>query len=133
MFFSRRFPLNSLLRSLILIPWLLPGIVTGSILLFMFDQSNGLINTILQDLGIISAPIHFLTDPHLALITVTIANIWVGIPFNMVLLHGGIAEIPSELYEAARVDGAGRFRLFRSITLPMLRPVIAVVLILGFI
>jgi multiple sugar transport system permease protein len=133
LFFTRRFPLSGLLRALILVPWLLPGVVTGSILRFMFDTSDGMINQILKDVGIIHTPIQWLSDPHLALVTVVIANIWVGIPFNMLLLHGGIQEIPRELYEAGRVDGAGTFRLFRSITVPMLRPVIAVVLILGFI
>jgi multiple sugar transport system permease protein len=133
LFFTRRFPLSGLLRALILVPWLLPGVVTGSILRFMFDTSDGMVNQVLKDLGIIHVPIQWLSDPHLALVTVIIANIWVGIPFNMLLLHGGLQEIPRELYEAGRVDGAGTLRLFRSITVPMLRPVIAVVLILGFI
>jgi multiple sugar transport system permease protein len=133
MFFTQRFPLSGFLRSLILIPWLLPGVVTGLILRLMFDPSSGMINQVLSDAGIIRSPIQWLTSSHLALPVVVAANIWVGIPFNMLLLHGGLQDIPKELYEAARVDGAGRVRTFRSVTLPVMRPVIAVVLALGFI
>jgi multiple sugar transport system permease protein len=133
MFFTQRFPLSGLLRSLILIPWLLPGVVTGLILRLMFDPNSGMINQVLSDVGMIHRPIEWLTDTHLALPVVVLANIWIGIPFNMLLLHGGLQDIPKELYEAARVDGAGRLRTFRSITVPVMRPVIAVVLVLGFI
>jgi multiple sugar transport system permease protein len=133
LFFTQRFPLSGLLRSLILIPWLLPGVVTGLILRLMFDPNSGMVNQVLSDVGLIHSPIEWLTNTHLALPVVVLANVWVGIPFNMLLLHGGLQDIPKELYEAARVDGAGRVRTFRSITLPVMRPVIAVVLVLGFI
>jgi multiple sugar transport system permease protein len=133
LFFTQRFPLSGLLRSLILVPWLLPGVVTGLILRLMFDPNSGMINQVLSDVGLIHRPIEWLTDTHLALLVVVLANIWIGIPFNMLLLHGGLQDIPKELYEAARVDGAGRLRTFRSVTVPVMRPVIAVVLVLGFI
>ena len=133
LFFTQRFPLSGFLRSLILIPWLLPGVVTGLILRLMFDPNSGMINQVLSDIGLIHSPIQWLTNTHLALVVVVVANIWVGIPFNMLLLHGGLQDIPKELYEAARVDGAGRARTFTSITVPVMRPVIAVVLVLGFI
>lgn len=133
LFFTRRFPLNGFLRSLILVPWLLPGVVTGIILRMMFDPNIGMVNQVLTDVGLIHSPIEWFANGHLALLVVVLANIWVGIPFNMLLLHGGLQDIPKELYEAARVDGAGRVRIFRSITLPVMRPVIAVVLVLGFI
>ncbi len=133
LFFSQRFPLSGLLRSLILVPWLLPGVVTGLVLRLMFDPTSGMVNQILSDVGLIHTPIEWLTNTHLALLTVVLANIWIGIPFNMLLLHGGLQDIPKELYEAARVDGAGRARTFWSVTVPVMRPVIAVVLVLGFI
>jgi multiple sugar transport system permease protein len=69
----------------------------------------------------------------MALVTVIIASIWIGIPFNMVLLYGGYQEIPRQLFEAARVDGAGPFRTFRHIAFPMLRNVSSVVVLLGII
>jgi multiple sugar transport system permease protein len=133
LFFTQRFFLSGLLRSLILIPWLLPGVVTGLVLRLMFDPNSGMVNQVLSDVGLVHTPIQWLASSHLALLVVVLANIWVGIPFNMLLLHGGLQDIPKELYEAARVDGAGRLRTFRSITLPVMRPVIAVVLVLGFI
>lgn len=129
LFFTRRFPLSGFLRSLILVPWLLPGVVTGIILRMMFDPNIGMVNQVLSNLGLIHSPIEWFANTHLALLVIVLANIWIGIPFNMLLLHGGLQDIPHELYEAARVDGAGRLRTFRSITLP----VIAVVLVLGFI
>jgi multiple sugar transport system permease protein len=132
-FFTQRFPLSGLLRSLILVPWLLPGVVTGLIIRLMFDPDSGMINQVLSDVGLIHSPIEWLSNTNLALPVVVLANIWVGIPFNMLLLHGGLQDIPKELYEAARVDGAGRLRTFRSVTVPVMRPVIAVVLVLGFI
>ncbi len=71
-------------------------------------------------------------QPGMALLSVILVNIWIGIPFNMVILYGGLQEIPKELYEAASLDGASAWRAFRSVTLPMLKPVITVVLVLGF-
>jgi multiple sugar transport system permease protein len=68
----------------------------------------------------------------MALVSVVLVNIWIGIPFNMVILYGGLQEVPKELYEAAALDGASAWRTFRSITLPLLKPVITVVLVLGF-
>jgi len=132
-FFSRRFPANAFLRSLILIPWLLPPVVSGTILTFMFDTQSGLINRVLTGTGLVSHPVDWLSSPHMALVTVIIASIWIGIPFNMVLLYGGYQEIPRQLFEAARVDGAGPFRTFRYIAFPMLRNVSSVVVLLGII
>jgi multiple sugar transport system permease protein len=74
-----------------------------------------------------------LSDPKHALSAVIITNIWLGIPFNMVLLHGGLQAIPDTLYEAAALDGAGPWRAFRSISWPLLRPVTSVTLLLGLI
>ena len=92
-----------------------------------------MVNQVLSDLGLLHSPVQWFANTHLALLVIVVANIWIGIPLNMLLLHGGLQDIPKELYEAARVDGAGRLRTLRSITLPVMRPVIAVVLVLGFI
>jgi multiple sugar transport system permease protein len=133
LFFTQRFPFSTFLRSLILVPWLLPGVVTGLVLRLMFDPNLGMVNQVLSDLGIIHTPVQWFANSHLALFVIVLANVWIGIPFNMLLLHGGLQDIPKDLYEAARVDGAGRARAFRSITWPLMRPVVAVVLVLGFI
>jgi multiple sugar transport system permease protein len=91
------------------------------------------LNEILHTLHLIGAPIPWLDSVHTAMIGVLLCNIWIGIPFNMVILYGGLQSIPGNLYEAAALDGAGRWTQFRRITLPMLRPVITVVLTLGLI
>ncbi len=130
-FFHRRFPLNGVLRSLILLPWLVPMVVSGIVWRRILDQDTGVLNTFLGTLGL-DGDTPWLTSPDMALLSVILVNIWIGIPFNMVILYGGLQEIPKELYEAAALDGASAWRTFRSITLPLLKPVITVVLVLGF-
>jgi multiple sugar transport system permease protein len=130
-FFQKKFPLSPILRSLLLLSWLAPVVVSGAVWVRLFDMDYGVINFVLRSLGIISEPIPWLTDPNLALFSVLIANIWIGIPFNMVILYGGLEAIPGELYEAAAIDGAGPWQRFRHISLPLLRPISIVVLMLG--
>ncbi|GGV63451.1 ABC transporter permease [Streptomyces griseoloalbus] len=130
-FFNRRFPLGGVLRSLILLPWLVPMVVSGIVWRRILDQDTGVLNTFLGTLGL-DGNTPWLTSPDMALLSVILVNIWIGIPFNMVILYGGLQEIPKELYEASSLDGASAWRTFRSITLPLLKPVITVVLVLGF-
>jgi multiple sugar transport system permease protein len=132
-FFQRTFRLNTLLRSLLLLPWLLPVIVSGAIWRRLFDLDYGVVNYALRSLGIVSEPIPWLASADWALLSVLIANIWIGIPFNMITLHAGLTSIPGVLYEAAAIDGAGAWQRFRHITWPLLRPVSTVVLVLGVI
>ncbi|HUX49541.1 MAG TPA: sugar ABC transporter permease [Spirochaetia bacterium] len=133
LFFKLRFSLSQLMRTLILIPWLLPLIVSATAFRWMFDHTNGIINQFLLNLHLITQPMPWLITPHLALLTVIIANIWIGIPFNMVLLYGGLMSIPDEFYEAASIDGANAVQSFWHITIPALREVILIVLMLGLI
>ncbi|MBM9510169.1 carbohydrate ABC transporter permease [Actinacidiphila acididurans] len=132
-FFSRRFPLGGPIRSLLLVPWLLPLVVSGTAWRWILDTDSGVLNHTLLRLHLIAHPVPWLASTHDSLIAVTLVNIWVGIPFNMVILYGGLQNIPGELYEAAALDGAGAWRRFRSVTLPLLRPVTTVVLTLGLI
>jgi multiple sugar transport system permease protein len=132
-FFKRSFPLSGVLRSLLLIPWLLPLVVTGTVFRWMLDTSNGVINQLLLSTHLVATPVPWLNSVHTAMVGVLLCNIWIGIPFNMVILYGGLRSIPDNLYEAAALDGAGTWRQFRHITIPLLRPVITVVLTLGLI
>jgi multiple sugar transport system permease protein len=131
--FTRRFPLNRLLRSLFLLPWLLPLVVSATIWRWLFDQTNGIIDQLLAGLHLVPAHFGWLTTPVWALVAVTIANIWIGIPFNMVIIYSGLQSIAREFYEAAAIDGANGWQAFRYITLPLLEPVIGIVLMLGLI
>ena len=131
--FTRRFPLSRLLRSLFLLPWLLPLVVSGTIWRWLFDQTNGIIDQLLAGLHLLPAHFGWLTTPTWALVAVTVANIWIGIPFNMVIIYSGLQSISQDFYEAAAIDGASGWQSFLYITLPLLEPVIGIVLMLGLI
>lgn len=130
-FFQRRFPLSGVLRSLLLLPWLVPLIVTSAVWRWMLDRDNGVINRTLELLPLVDSRPGWLTSTSLALLAVVVVNIWIGIPFNTTILYGGLQEIPGELYEAGSLDGATGWRAFRHITWPLMRPVVTVVLVLG--
>ncbi|GHK00178.1 sugar ABC transporter permease [Streptomyces sp. Y2F8-2] len=131
LFFQRRFPLGGVLRSLLLLPWLLPLVVSGTTWRWMLDTDDRVVNKALRELHLLSSGIPWLTGTSQALVSVILINIWVGIPFNTVILYGGLQDIPAHLYEAAKLDGAGAVASFRHVTWPLLRPVVNVVLVLG--
>jgi multiple sugar transport system permease protein len=130
-FFNRHFRLAPTLRALFLIPWLLPLIVSASTWSWMFNSESGVVNYFLHFFG--ADPVGWLTSPDWALTSVIVANIWIGIPFNLVILYSGLQTVPAELYEAAALDGASAWQQFRRITFPLLRPVSAITLLLGLV
>lgn len=130
-FFRSSFRLSGVLRAMFLVPWLLPLIVSASTWAWMLNSDNGIVNSVLEAFG--AEQINWLTSPDTALLSVTIANIWLGIPFNLVILYSGLQNIPGEVYEAASLDGAGAWRQFWSVTFPLLRPVSAITILLGLI
>lgn len=131
--FNLRFPLNKLARSLVIVPWLLPFLVTGFIFRFLFQLEAGAVNQVLVDLHLISQPIGYLLSPGWAYVTVLITNIWLGVPFFTVLLFSALQDVPPELKEAAMIDGAGPWQTLVRVTLPVIRPVIEVTFVLGFV
>jgi multiple sugar transport system permease protein len=130
-FFRNNFPLSGVLRALFLVPWLLPLIVSASTWSWMLNSDNGIVNSVITAFG--GPQINWLTSPDFALVSVIIANIWLGIPFNLVILYAGLQNIPNDVYEAASLDGAGAWRTFWSITFPLLRPVSAITVLLGLV
>ncbi len=130
-FFRSNFRLSATLRALFLVPWLLPLIVSASTWSWMLNSDSGIVNSFLNAAGIGS--INWLTSPDTSMIAVVIANIWLGIPFNLVILYSGLQNIPQDLYEAASLDGASSWRQFWSITFPLLRPVSAITVLLGLV
>jgi len=130
-FFARRFRLSAILRALFLVPWLLPLIVSASTWAWLLNSESGLVNAALGVVGV--PPVNWLTSPSWSLVSVTVANIWIGIPFNLALLYSGLQNIPREVHEASALDGAGRWQAFRHITFPLLRPVSAITLLLGLV
>ncbi|MER7569084.1 sugar ABC transporter permease [Streptomyces sp. NPDC097941] len=133
LFFQRSFPLGRVLRSLLLLPWLLPLVVAGTTWRWMLDTDTGVVNNALRDLHLLPSGTPWLTGTSQALVSVILINIWVGIPFNTTILYGGLQDIPTHLYEAAKLDGAGPVTSFRYVTWPLLRPVVSVVMVLGVI
>jgi multiple sugar transport system permease protein len=130
-FFAQHFKLSATLRALFLVPWLLPLIVSASTWSWMLNSDSGVVNSFLGVLGI--DPVNWLTSPRWALTSVIIANVWIGIPFNLVVLHSGLQAIPADIHEAASLDGAGGWQRFWRVTFPLLRPVSAITLLLGLV
>ena len=133
LFFNRESGLAKTVRGVLMVPWMIPMTVTALIFKFMFSSNVGIVNQALQGIGIISKPIEWLLQPGTAMFSLILANTWIGIPFNMILLSTGLTTIPREVREAAAIDGASAPQAFFRITVPMLKPVIESVLVLGFI
>ncbi|WP_346919321.1 sugar ABC transporter permease [Lacrimispora sp.] len=131
--FQKNFPFARPVRGLLMIPWMIPMTVTALIFKFMFSTDVGIINYFLKSAGLISKNIQWLTSPSTAMTAVIIANIWIGIPFNTILISTGLTTIPLELYESAAIDGANGRQKFFKITLPLMRTTIESLLVLGFI
>src|SRR5262245_56490637 len=131
--FSLRFPGRTLARSLIIVPWLLPLIVTGVMFRFLFQAEGGAVNQLLMSVGLADDRIQWLNDPHLAFWTILIANIWLGIPFFTLLLYSALQDVPVEVKEAAIIDGASPWQRLRLVIVPIILPVIEVTLLLGFV
>ena len=132
-FFAQKFPGASTIRGLFLVSWVMPGLVVGAIWSWILAGDFGVLNTILKYLGLIQGTVFWKSDPNFSIWAVVIANIWLGLAFNMLLLSVGLAAIPRDLYEAAELDGANAFQRFWTITLPMMRSTIGAVLSLGLI
>ncbi len=133
LFFSRRFSFAKPVRGILLVPWMIPVTVTALMFKLLFATDIGVMNYILRSLHLIDKNIEWLTTPQTAMFALICANVWIGIPFNMILISTGLTTIPKELYESASIDGANKTQTFFSITLPLLKPTIESVLILGFI
>lgn len=131
--FNKQFPGCSFFRGVTMISWLLPVTVAGLLFKFMFTSSGGIINQFLMQLNLIRQPLEWLLNPRLAMAAIVVANIWIGIPFNMMLLITGLTTIPEEVYESANLDGANKLQTLFRITVPMIKPAIMSVLTLGFV
>lgn len=123
----------TIFRAVYFTPFVI-AFVTGSLMWkWLYNDVFGLFNYVLLKLGVISAPILWLGSPNMALFSIIISVVWKTAGLNMVLLLGGLQAIPSDLYEAAAMDGAGAWQRFIRITLPLLRPTFAIVLTLSVI
>jgi multiple sugar transport system permease protein len=120
-------------RALVLLPWLLPSVAVSAVFLFIFTTNGGLANWVLLSLHVVDTPVLWFASPHAALLVIILVNIWIGIPFNFLILQSGLQSLPDDVHEAAAVDGAGWWRELFSITVPMLRESMFAVVMLGII
>jgi multiple sugar transport system permease protein len=126
--FQANFPLKNVCLALLLIPWVSPVLTASNIFKGLFNEV-GPINRIFQLFGM--GPFPWLSDPDYAFPATIVANIWIGFPFNFILLYAGMRSIPEDVYEAAKIDGASFWERVGYITLPLLKPVSVAVLMLG--
>jgi multiple sugar transport system permease protein len=121
---------NNLIKVALLLPYAIPGAVSAVIWSWIYDPNFGVMNGLLKSLGLIDKYISVAADPDLALWAILFAYVWKFVPYSTFLFSSGLATIPDSVYEAARMDRAGPFRIFFKITLPMLMPVLQMVLVI---
>lgn len=117
-----RFAGYGLLRGIVLLPWMMAPVVVAFVWAWLMNGTYGILNHVLLRLGIIPQSISWLSTPGLALPAIIFVDVWRTTPFVMLVLLAGLQTIPTELYEAAKIDGAGGFQRLRHITLPLLKP-----------
>lgn len=124
---------RNLLRGLLLMPWVVPTVVASLLWKWIYNQQYGIFNYVLHALGVIPGFKAWIGNPDLALFSVTLANIWKGFPFHMIVLLAALQTIPRDTVEAAVIDGASTWQRFRHITLPLLRYIIMIDLLISII
>jgi multiple sugar transport system permease protein len=118
-------------RSLVLLPWLFPPVATATVFLWMFESPQGVFDSVFKSLHLTHTTPYFFQTSNDALIIVILVNIWIGIPFNFLVIQSGLQSIPPNLHEAAVVDGANWWKELTRVTIPMLRETLLTVLMLG--
>lgn len=128
-FLNREFHGATALRSIVLLPWALPGAISAVLWVWVFHPSWGVINSLLRNLHLIDRSIPWLTDPDLAFVSVAVAHIWTQIPFTIILVMAALSTLEEEIIEAAELDGATAVQRFVHITFPHIRAIIVVLLV----
>ena len=125
---NENMPFKAVLRALVLIPFIVPTVLSALAFWWIFDAQFSIISWSLKQMGVIAQNINFLGDVHWARFSVIFVNVWRGIPFVAITLLAGLQTVQPSLYEAATLDGASKWEMFRYITYPLLTPIIAVVM-----
>ena len=121
-------PFRALIRAIVLVPFIVPTVLSAVAFWWIFDPQFSIVSWTLRQMGVITGNIDFLGDPWNARWSVVFANVWRGVPFIAITLLAGLQTVQPSLYEAATIDGASRWQMFRYITYPLLTPIIAVVM-----
>ncbi len=130
---NEHFPMRRMVRAAVLLPWIVPTVLGTMAWLWLFSPNFSVINWVLIHSGLSRTGFEWLTDPDLALFSVTLVNAWRGTPFMAITVLAGLQAIPHDLYEASAIDGATRIQRFFNITLPLLMPVLLTALVLSVI
>lgn len=117
------------IRTAVLIPWAIPGIIIAYMFSFMFNDQLGVVNQLLQTMHLIDAPVSWLTNGSTAMLAVVLADAWKQFPYISLMIFAGLQTIPKDVYEAAQIDGAGKVATFFRITLPNLKGILLIVLL----
>ena len=128
--FMQRMQLRTWIRSLLLLPWLVPNVAIALIWAWLFDANVGFFTNLLKSIGITSFTFY---NGDAALWIIILISVWSGLGYTALLLYAGMLQVPTELYEAGALDGANEVRMFFRITLPLIRPVLALVLVVSLI
>jgi multiple sugar transport system permease protein len=127
----QKFPGVRIARTWIVLSWIVPTVVVVMIWRWLFSTSGGMVNPALMGLGVIERPVGFFATPWTAFATLVFINSWRWFPFIALMILAGLTRIPTDLHEAARVDGAGPWKRFTRITWPLLAPTLTVLLVIG--
>ncbi|WP_158970189.1 carbohydrate ABC transporter permease [Chachezhania sediminis] len=128
---NQNFPGVRIARTWIVLTWIIPTVVVVMIWRWLFSTSGGIVNPLLIQAGIIDRPVGFFARPNTAFATLVFINSWRWFPFITLMMLAGLTRIPGDLYEAARIDGAGPWKRFSRITWPLLAPTLGVLLVIG--
>ena len=124
---------RAFVRTLNLLPWIIPGVVVGLVWEYLYQPNYGPINDMLKRVGALTVPVAWLSEPAFAMASVIFANIWRGIPFFGIIILAGLQAVPQELHEAAAIDGANVWHRFRHVTIPAIKGVVLIASLLSII
>jgi len=119
------------LRTTLLVPWLVPNVTVGLMWFWILDTSVGIVNRMMRDMGM--NPVGFFANPSYVMPTISLINTWAYVGYTALLFYAGMLQIPADIYESAAIDGASEWRMFTRITMPLLKPVLALVLVVSLI
>ncbi len=126
---NEKFPGRGLMRAAMLVPWAIPTVVSAKMWSWMLNDQFGVINDALMRLGVIGAPLAWLADPSLSMVSVIMVDVWKTTPFVALLALAALQMVPKDCYEAAEVDGVGPVKVFFHVTLPLIGPALAIAVI----
>lgn len=128
---NEKIPFRKAVRSAVLLPWIVPSVLSAMAWTWLFNPNFSVLNWILTHAGILHNGINWLTDSGTAMFSVVLVNAWRGSPFFGIILLAALQSIPSDLYEATAVDGAGRWQRFRHVTFPLVLPILLIAVLLS--